>query len=107
MFRKREEVTHEVTFTQPSMTIPDQALTIRQILDRYAKGLPLGGHDINAAFYDEESEGINPHTLDLVDIEQISEETMEKVNKLRKQSKNKQEKQSDEKPEVKQTEEAQ
>lgn len=27
----------------PSLTIPDNSLTIREILDRYSKGLPTGG----------------------------------------------------------------
>lgn len=63
-----------VTFTKPSMTIPEQALSMRQILDRYAKGLPLGGNDVSSAIYDEESNGVNPKTLDLVDLEYINEQ---------------------------------
>lgn len=61
------------TFTMISETVPDQSLTIREIMNRYAKGLPLGGHDLNEAIYDEESEGVNPNTLDLVDIQEIME----------------------------------
>lgn len=34
------------TTDKPSLTVPDQALTIKQILDRYARGLPLGGQKV-------------------------------------------------------------
>lgn len=35
---------HFESSTQPSMTIPEQALSIKQILERYARGLPLEGY---------------------------------------------------------------
>lgn len=31
---------------EPSLTIPDDALSIKEILDRYARGLPLGGERV-------------------------------------------------------------
>lgn len=37
-FPKQGEV-----FTMPSMTVPDQSLTVRELMDRFARGLPLGG----------------------------------------------------------------
>ena len=33
-------------FTEPSQTVPDQTMSIRTILDRYAKGLPTTGMKI-------------------------------------------------------------
>jgi len=33
---------HEVN-TQPSKTVPDQTMSVRTIMDRYAKGLPIAG----------------------------------------------------------------
>jgi hypothetical protein len=54
---------------------------MREILNRYAKGLPLGGKDLNTAIWDEESEGINPKTLDLVDLENIERMNAEKIEK--------------------------
>ena len=59
-------------FTQPSMTVPDQTMTLRQIMDRYASGLPVGG--IKEALWDEDPEnslGINPKSLDLVDLQEL------------------------------------
>lgn len=46
------------TFTQPSETIPDQTLSIRQILDRYARGIPM---DVKEPLWDE-----NPSIDDLM-----------------------------------------
>jgi hypothetical protein len=73
-------------FTQPSLTIPDQGLTIKQILNRYAKGLPLGGVDPNSAIYDDESEGIDPRKLDLVEIQELQSETLDKLNRLKQEA---------------------
>ena len=38
--------------TMPSMTIPDQAMSIPEILRRFAQGLPLGGQKV--PLYDDE-----------------------------------------------------
>ena len=76
------DITHEVN-KQPSMTIPDQTMSMRTILDRYARGLPIGGS--RDGIFDDDTEntrGINPRTLDLVDIQalqQINKEQMDEV----------------------------
>jgi hypothetical protein len=56
-------------FTMPSATVPDQTMSIKEILTRHAHGLPLGGSQ--EGLYDEEgtSQGIDIRTLDLVDIQ--------------------------------------
>jgi hypothetical protein len=51
-------------FTEPSLTVPDQAMTVREILERYASGMPLDGQP-GEPWYDEESNGVNLKTLDL------------------------------------------
>lgn len=73
----------------PHMTVPDQTMSLRTILDRYARGLPVTGNDLEPKYYDEEFP--NVATLDLVDIEdmklqnsQFIKETQEKL-KLRQQ----------------------
>lgn len=38
--------------TMPSLTIPDQAMSIQEILRRFAQGLPLGGQKV--PLYDED-----------------------------------------------------
>jgi hypothetical protein len=54
------------TFTQPSETIPDQTLSIRQILDRHSRGIPM---DVKTPIWDEnpDIDDIlpNPQQMDL------------------------------------------
>lgn len=60
--RKRYEVNLE-----PSLTVPDQSMSIPEILARYAKGLPLEGNNKVPLYEGEEDPlfGVNPKTLDL------------------------------------------
>jgi DNA-binding transcriptional MerR regulator len=65
------------------MTVPDQTMTLRQIMDRYASGLPVGG--IKEALWDEDPEnslGINPRVLDLVDLQELKEMNKEDIKEL-------------------------
>lgn len=39
-------------FTQPSQTVPDQAMSIGEIMKRFVSGLPVGGGRV--PFYEEE-----------------------------------------------------
>lgn len=74
-------------FTQPSKTVPDQTMSLRTIMDRYASGMPIGG--IKEAIWDDDVEntlGINPKTLDLVDLQELKEINKEEMaNLTRKQ----------------------
>lgn len=65
-FQLRGEVNNK-----PSMTIPDQTMSIREILSRYAQGLPVG---VKTPIYDgEENDLPDPMTLDLVDRAELAE----------------------------------
>jgi len=60
---------------KPSMTVPDMTMSMRTILDRHAKGLPIGGSF--QELWDDEPEqslGIKMETLDLVDIQELKEQ---------------------------------
>lgn len=39
---------------QPSQTVPDQTLSLRTLLDRYAKGLPLSGNPNEPQYFGDE-----------------------------------------------------
>lgn len=55
---------------EPSQTIPDQALSVREILQRYANGLSLGGS--NEPIYEgEDGDGIDPRRLDLAERQEL------------------------------------
>jgi len=76
-------------FTQPSQTIPDQTLTMRQLIDRYAQGHSLeGGKEPIFEEDDEPTSGINPKTLDLVDIQNMKRANAENIDYLQTKDKN-------------------
>ena len=76
---------------QKSLTVPDQAMSIKQIMERFARGLPVERfqplYDENI---DDESEFLpDPKTLDLAERQQyaesIKQEYLQYVENLRKQ----------------------
>lgn len=70
--------------TKPSMTIPDQTLPIREILARYAKGLPVS---VKTPIYEGEDNNLpDPRTLDLVDIQNLKEQVKEEIKELGKRA---------------------
>lgn len=74
-------------FTQPSQTVPDQTMSIKEILERYAKGLPIGG-GLEPIYEEEDTNGINPRTLDLVDLQEIKEYNKNNIEELKKKFEN-------------------
>jgi len=72
-------------FTQPSITVPDQSMSIKTILDRYARGLPVGGR--LDEYYDEEDTLPNPLTLDLAERQELSETYIQEINEIKSRKK--------------------
>lgn len=72
-------------FTMPSMTVPEQSLTIRQILDRYARGIPLESKqpiwDDNADIDDFMPD---PRTLDLAEREEFAQSAKAELEEVKK-----------------------
>lgn len=56
---------------QPSETIPDESMSIREILARFAQGLSVGGG--RTPIYDEDDDFPDPRTLDLAEIQDLRE----------------------------------
>jgi hypothetical protein len=75
-FEKRYKV-----FTQPSKTVPDQSMSIKTILERYARGLPVGGR--LDEYYDEEDTLPNPLTLDLAERQELAELYKQEINEIK------------------------
>lgn len=48
---------------EPSMTVPDQSMSVREIMDRFARGLPVSGHKVPV--YDGEEDLPDMKKLDL------------------------------------------
>jgi len=82
LLNKNERQAKGQTFTQPSQTIPDQTMSMRTILDRYAKGLPIAGSKEAIWSEDESEHGINPKTLDLVDFQELKMKNKAKIDEL-------------------------
>jgi hypothetical protein len=72
-------------FTQPSMTVPDQSMSIKTILERYSRGLPVGGR--LDEYYDEEDTLPNPLTLDLAERQELAEEYKNEINEIKSRKK--------------------
>lgn len=72
----------------PSMTVPDQSLSIREILERHTSGIGIDGQRVSI-FEEDENEaimGINPYTLDLVDIQRLKIMTNERIEEIKNQA---------------------
>lgn len=80
MMRKNQN--NEVN-TLPSLTVPDETLTIREILIRYAKGLPISSSH-REPIYNEDYDGENPMFLDLTEVDDLRDELQEKQQVLSK-----------------------
>lgn len=59
--------------TEPSKTIPDQVLPLKEILSRFAKGIPYEAQ--TPIYLGEEGNGIDLRTLDLSEQAQLLKET--------------------------------
>lgn len=73
-------------FTQPSLTVPDQSMSIKTILERYARGLPVGGR--LDEYYDEDDNLPNPLTLDLAERQELAELYTQEINEIKSRKKN-------------------
>jgi hypothetical protein len=82
-------------FTMPSETIPDQTLTMRELLDRHSRGLPI---NVKTPIWDEESDiddiMPDPRTLDISERQEFAnsakaelEGIKEKLNTIAKNKK--------------------
>lgn len=78
---------HEISFL-PSNTIPDRSMSVREILDRYARGLPITGKKV--PIYDEQNDLPDHRSLDLIDLAEMREEVKEKIADISDKQKKKQ-----------------
>lgn len=67
----------------PSVTVPDQAMSVKEILDRFARGLPLGG--VRVPVWDGEEEVPDFRKMDLADVETFMRENKQEIEYLQKE----------------------
>lgn len=87
---------------KPSLTIPDQTLPIKELLARFAKGLPVG---VKVPVYEgEENDMPDPKRLDLVDLQELKEAAKSELKAIADRQKKRDTKVSPEQKEVKEEE---
>lgn len=67
----------------PSLTVPDQSLTLRQLLTNYTRGQELPQTNKTPAFFDEKQFIPDIKKMDLVDIQQMMEDNAKKAGELK------------------------
>jgi len=89
-FTARPEQQGEVN-TQPSKTVPDQSMTVRELLERNKRGLPLSGH--KHPIYNGDTEDYpDLRKLDLSEIAALRDSVQEEIENHRKDLKEQNEK---------------
>lgn len=63
----------------PSLTIPDQSLSIKEILQRYARNQPLHISNFEPIYDGDDNELPDPRTLDLVERQEMAENFREQL----------------------------
>lgn len=67
--------------TMPSQTIPDQSLSVKQILERYTSGRPIG--NVYTPIYDgEDFDMPDPRTLDLAERQELAQEYKDELRDI-------------------------
>lgn len=69
--------------TKPSVTVPDQAMSVKEILRRYANGLPLS--QSNDLVYTGDDYTPDLRTMDLVDIERLQAQNLRDIREMEKE----------------------
>lgn len=69
---------------EPSMTIPDQTMSMREILQRFARGLPV---DVKVPIYDGEDDYFpDLSKMDLVDRENWINNAKEEIDRIKREN---------------------
>jgi len=74
--------------TEPSQTVPDQAMSVRELLSRYASGLPLGGGN-DPIYEGEDGDGIDPRRLDLAERQELEISARQELAEIEERLKSK------------------
>lgn len=74
--------------SKPSLTVPDQTMSIRELLRRYASGLPLEGHK-EPIYEGEDGDGIDPRRLDLAERQELEIQARQELAEIEERLKSK------------------
>lgn len=78
-YNQRDVKSKGEVFTLPSETVPEQTMSIREMLQRHVHGLPLSGNKV-PIYEGTESpfQGRDPKTLDLSEIAEMRDQAIER-----------------------------
>lgn len=71
---------------QPSLTVPDQTMSIRTILERHSRGLPIDGVKV-PIWNGEEDDMPDFRTLDLAEREQLADHYKQELQSIKNRQK--------------------
>lgn len=77
------QITKGKNITMPSQTIPDQTMSIKTILERYSKGLPVSGY--KAPIYEDgdiENYIPDPRRMDLAERQQFAKQAKQESKNI-------------------------
>lgn len=93
-----KHITREETYTLPSLVVPNEAMSIREILVRYSRGLPI---DQKVPMYDEEQFLPDVKHMDLADLQTMRENIAAEIEEKKQQLKNQQDELNEKKQQAK------
>lgn len=56
-----------------SIVMPDQSMSMREILDKFSRGIPFSLHNYSSKIFDEDDMNPDPNTMDLADRQEYLE----------------------------------
>lgn len=71
----------------PSMTIPDQTMSVAEIMQRYARGLPIEGAKV--PLYDEDNDMPDINRLDLAERQEMIQQAKDELADIKERHKKK------------------
>ncbi|WNK13164.1 MAG: hypothetical protein [Microvirus sp.] len=74
------------TNTKPSMTLPNQSMSMREIMSKFASGMPINASQ-REEIYDGEDFYPDPKTLDLAELQQIKEQYRDEIKEIESRQK--------------------
>lgn len=72
----------------PSETIPDQTMSIKELLQKYSRGQPITGDNREPQYEEENHNFLDYKKLDLSEIEDLKLQTQHEITQLEAKAKN-------------------
>lgn len=66
----------------PSITVPNQTMSLRELLDKHSRGMPVSAPS-RQAFYDEDGDGVDFDSLDIIDQKAYIQAKREEYNGIK------------------------